>query len=341
MPQLCIHESCKIRANYNFEGKKPLYCNSHKKEGMIDITHKSCIHPDCKTRPSYNFEGNKISLYCFEHKLDNMIDVKSKKCIYKNCKILPSYNYQNEKIPLYCFVHKLDEMVDIKNKKCSHINCIKRPCFNYDTETNGKYCFVHKLEGMIDIANIKKICKTYLCGTRSSKKYDDYCLRCYIYTFPDKPISKNYKTKEFEVIQYIKEKFSEYNWISDKIISGGCSRRRPDLLLELEEQIIIIEIDENQHSNYDCSCENKRIMELSQDVGHKSIIFIRFNPDEYYIQKKKIKSCWGLDSKGFSIIIKDIEWKERLDILSSNINYWITNNTDKTVEVIQLFYDIK
>ena len=82
-------------------------------------------------------------------------------------------------------------------------------------------------------------------------------------------------------------------------------------------------------------------MELSQDVGYKSIIFIRFNPDEYYIQKKKLKSCWGSDSKGFSIIIKEKEWKERLDILSSNIIYWITNNTDKTVEVIQLFYDIQ
>ena len=81
-----------------------------------------------------------------------------------------------------------------------------------------------------------------------------------MYTFPDKPISRNYKTKEFAVVEYVKQKFSEYNWISDKIISGGCSRKRPDLLLELEEQIIIIEIDENQHTDYDCSCENKRIM---------------------------------------------------------------------------------
>ena len=60
-----------------------------------------------------------------------------------------------------------------------------------------------------------------------------------------------------------------------------CSKRRPDLFLDLGYQILIIEIDENQHLDYDCSCENKRIMELSQDVGHKPIVFIRFNPDEY------------------------------------------------------------
>jgi len=47
-----------------------------------------------------------------------------------------------------------------------------------------------------------------------------------------------------------------------------------------------------------------------------------------------------LDGKGFSIITKEKEWKERLDMLSSNINYWTKNNTDKTVEIIQLFYDI-
>ena len=216
-----------------------------------------------------------------------MFNIKDKRCIHENCKILPSYNYNNEKKPLYCNAHKKEGMIDIKNKRCNFLECIKRPCFNYDNETKGKYCFEHKLEGMIDIENIKKICKTYLCITRSSKKYDDYCLRCYMYTFPDKPISRNYKTKEFAVVGYVKQKYSEYNWISDKIISGGCSRRRPDLLLELEEQIIIIEIDENQHIDYDCSCENKRIMELSQDVCHKSIIFIRFNQMNTIFKKRK------------------------------------------------------
>jgi hypothetical protein len=30
--------------------------------------------------------------------------------------------------------------------------------------------------------------------------------------------------------------------------------------------IIIVEIDENKHTDYDCSCENKRLMELSKDL---------------------------------------------------------------------------
>lgn len=78
-----------------------------------------------------------------------------------------------------------------------------------------------------------------------------------------------------------KNKFSMYPWISDKTVMDGCSKCRPDLLLDLGYQVIIIEIDENQHRSYDCSCETKRIMELSRERGHRPIVFIRFNPDEY------------------------------------------------------------
>jgi hypothetical protein len=102
-----------------------------------------------------------------------------------------------------------------------------------------------------------------------------------MHLFPDKQVSRNYKTKEKYVIDYIKEQFKDIDIIADKQIQGGCSRRRPDILIDLGHQIIIVEIDENQHINYDCYCENKRIMELSQDVGHRPIIFIRFNPDDY------------------------------------------------------------
>jgi hypothetical protein len=33
------------------------------------------------------------------------------------------------------------------------------------------------------------------------------------------------------------------------------------------------------------------------------------------------------------------EWTYRLNILKDTIDYWLENYTDKTVEVIQLFYD--
>jgi hypothetical protein len=162
--------------------------------------------------------------------------------------------------------------------------------------------------------------------------------------FPDKPVSRNYKTKEYSVVEYVKTNFSHLTWISDKTIQDGCSKRRPDLFLDMGYQIIILEIDENQHIDYDCSCENKRIMELSQDVNHRPIIFIRFNPDEYTIQDNKISSCWGINKNGICTIKKTKikEWSQRLGSLGEQIHYWTNtlNKTDKTIEVVQLFYDV-
>jgi len=113
------------------------------------------------------------------------------------------------------------------------------------------------------------------------------------------------------------------------------------LLVDLLYQVIIIEIDE--HIDYDCSCENKRIMELSQDVGHRPIVFIRFNPDDYETNGSKITSCWGQTKTGICVVKqgKKDEWSHRLNTLQQQITYWINpeNTTDKTVEIIQLFYN--
>jgi hypothetical protein len=106
--------------------------------------------------------------------------------------------------------------------------------------------------------------------------------------------------------------------------------------------IIIIEVDENKHTGYDCSCEHKRLMEISQDLQHRPIVFIRFNPDDYIGKNgMKISSCWKLQKTGILAInrLKTKEWANRLDVLKTQISYWLTNNTDKTLEIIQLYYD--
>jgi hypothetical protein len=161
--------------------------------------------------------------------------------------------------------------------------------------------------------------------------------------FPDKTVSRNYKTKEQTVVDYVKNEFPNYDWITDKKVLDGCSKRRPDILLDLGYQILIIEIDENQHIDYDCSCENKRLMEISQDLQHRPIVFIRFNPDDYKNQNQNITSCWGINKNGLCTIkkTKQKEWSERLFALKTQINYWLTpeNNSNKTIETIQLFYN--
>jgi hypothetical protein len=339
---MCIHDGCKVRPVYNTDGEsKALYCAEHKLDGMVNVKSKRCIHDGCKVRPYYNKVGESKALYCAEHKLEGMVDVKNKTCIHEGCKVRPLYNTDGEFKALYCAEHKLAGMVDVKNKTCIHDGCKVQPHYNKDGEFKALYCAEHKLDGMVNV--ISKTCKSDWCFTQVQAKYDGYCLYCFMNLFPDKPVSRNYKTKEYAVVEFVKNTCSDLSWIADKIISGGCSKRRPDLFLDLKYQVVIIEVDENQHVDYDCSCENKRIMELSQDVGHRPIIFIRFNPDGYKKSGKNISSCWGHDGNGICVIKKSkkVEWTQRLSALEEHINYWIhpDHRTNKTVEIIQLFYN--
>ena len=186
----------------------------------------------------------------------------------------------------------------------------------------------------------RSLCKSEWCEVRGIPKYDGYCLRCCINICPEIEVSRNYKTKEKDVVDRIKEIFPDFNWIHDKKIEGGCSKRRPDLLLDIGSHIIILEIDENKHDDYECSCEHRRLMEISQDLGHRNVVFIRFNPDGYIKDDINITSCWKVDGNGIVVIkkSKQKEWKERINILTEQIKYWIDNPVQKMIQIIELFY---
>ena len=343
MPIRCQQDGCNKQSTYNYEGQiKALYCNSHKLPDMVNTISKRCQQDGCNKQPVYNYEGQSKALYCATHKLLDMIDIKSKRCQQDGCNTRPNYNYEGQTTALYCASHKLPDMVDIKNKKCQHDGCNTQPAYNYEGQTKAMYCNAHKLPDMVDIKH--KRCKSEWCSTRvSNTSYEEYCMYCFMHMFPGKPIARNYKTKETAVVQFVKEQFPDIEITTDKRIQGGCSRRRPDIFIDLGYQIIIVEIDENQHTDYDCSCENKRIMELSQDVGHRPIIFIRFNPDDYEKNSGTITSCWGNNKQGICCVkkSKQKEWKNRLQVLQETIAYWLqqNNKTNRYIQVVQLYYD--
>jgi hypothetical protein len=321
----------------NFENeKKELYFTTESKYECLFCsyvtTYKSNYLKHMSTEKHLKKNNNK----------EYVVVVKMKQCEFPDCKKIPSYNFQNEKIAILCFQHKEKNMVNIVSKKCAFPDCKKQPIFNLENEKKAIFCFDHKSQFMINVKHLR--CKTPLCYTRATEKYEGLCFYCFVNTYPDKPVSRNYKTKENDVVQFIKNTFSEQNWISDRKIPDGCSRRRPDLLLDLGYQIIIVEIDENQHINYGSSCENKRMLELSDDAGKRPIIFIRFNPDDYMNNTKKITSCWTYNKTGRCVVKKSKlnEWDERLLTLKNQIEYWMNpdNRTGNLVEIIHLFYDV-
>ncbi len=87
----------------------------------------------------------------------------------------------------------------------------------------------------------------------------------------------------------------------DRRIEGGCSRRCPDLFLDMGSHIVIVEVDESKYDEYDCTCENRRLMEISQDLNHRHIVMIRFNPDGYVCAEEgKIPLPWTYTKHGVS-----------------------------------------
>ena len=339
-------EECGIVVpSYGYPSKTKTHCAQHRKEGMIDLKHNSCAEPSCNKSPSYG-EPGLAATHCADHKLENMVNVKHSKCEHisnenDKCTKLSAFNYIGEIKTRFCSEHKLDLMVDLTHKKCKFEECTRRPLYNTLLETKPIYCILHKTPDMIDVSNKK--CLSEWCVNRAYRPSNDgYCSFCFLHLFPEKPQARNHKTKENSVVEFIKSTFPDVTWKTDKRVVDGCSKRRPDLLLDLGYQIIIIEVDENQHIDYDCSCENKRLMEISQDVGHRNIVFVRFNPDQYFDKENvKILSCWTTNKQGILEVNKNNRkrWSDRLKALANQVQYWMDNKTDKMLECIQLFYD--
>ena len=142
---------------------------------------------------------------------------------------------------------------------------------------------------------------------------------------PNCEITRNHKTKEKAVAEFLKRSFPQLKWICDKRISNtALSRRRPDIYVDLGRFVLVVEVDENQHTVYDNSDENKRLQDLQRDIAGKKLMLFRFNPDQYINEEgDRTGSCWRKDKQGVCRIVstKQREWNERLEILRSKIAF--------------------
>ena len=326
-------KKCIKRPYYNFKNeKKGIYCAEHKEDSMIDVVNSRC--KKCTKQPYYNFEGEKKGIYCTEHKEDGMVDVISPRC--KKCTKQPTYNFEANKKGIYCVTHKEDGMIDVISSRC--LKCTKLPTYNLEGEKKAIYCTEHKEDYMVDVIN--KRCIECSITRVSNEKYRNHCLRCFIYKFPEEPITRQYKIKENHIIDFIKENFKNEQVFFDKTI-GGCSKRRPDAFIDKLTHVIIIECDENQHCGKEyTNCDTKRTMELFQDFNSRPMVFIRFNPDAYTDKGKKIGSCFNIH-KSWDVPVKnEKELSSRLSKLQETMNQWLIQIPEREITYEYLFYDI-
>jgi hypothetical protein len=81
-------------------------------------------------------------------------------------------------------------------------------------------------------------------------------------------------------------------------------------------------------------------MEISQDIGHRPLVFIRFNPDDYIGHDgTEHSACWKPNALGLCSITDRTTWDHRLDTLRQTIQTWLSQRTEKTLEVVQLYFN--
>jgi hypothetical protein len=372
--QLCTDYSiCNIYASYNYKDKDPMFCKKHAEIDMINVADLKCKTCN-KKRPNYNYIGMPAK-FCKKCSLDKMINVKSKLCV--SCeKKQPTYNYEGSSA-LYCSTCKHKNMVNVKDKKC--IICKKsKPYFSSVDNNNPIYCGKCKPNGYVNLRNLLCIicnksqpsfnihglkaeycnkCKTtdmvnvkhkkcdYCQYIRANPKYKPHCALCYYFLNPNSEFTRNYKIKENTIMKFVKESYP--NCILDSTIAGGCSKRRPDGLIEFNLFSIIIEIDEDSHKSYEDICENRRLMEIYQDLSFKPLRVIRFNPDNYKEKDgKTTKSIFSLDSEKKLKVRSKKELNRRVEKLlsvveevSKSIDENIDFNDVKSIIVKYLFFD--
>ncbi len=348
------------------------YCKSHKAEDMRDVRSKKCSHVGCDSIPNFSYSKNDVLRYCKTHAADDMVDVKHRKCAHSTCdSVNPSFAYTKNDEFKYCKTHAAEDMIDVNHRRCTHLGCNSlNSVFAYTKNDEFKYCKTHAIEGMVDVLSKRcahpdcdhrpvfayyksdkfKYCKTHAskrmqdvkskkcmsCGLFQVRKSKDYlCSQCFVFTYPDHILSCHYKTKELTFTKLLQQDLSEQGipCVLDSKISGGCSRRRPDVFIDLLSHVLIIEIDENQHLSYNESCEYVRTIELNEDIGHRPMYIIRLNPDSYKFNGKSIRGCFTSKME-----LNKKEFEHRYSILFSAVLDLTATPPERLIESIELFF---
>jgi len=166
-------------------------------------------------------------------------------------------------------------------------------------------------------------------------QWKPYCFRCYCVLHPDAIIPRKYKLKEHHVVDYLKKHFQDtFTMRFDKIVEGGCSRRRPDVFIDFGSHCLVIEIDENRHINY--TCEEKRMIELYEDIGFRKIVFLRMNPDQYKEGNHKHPSPFRYTRAGI-LHLEETEFDRRMQYVVERTHIY-QHEPSEPITIEYLFY---
>lgn len=263
--KLCEHEGCETSANYNMAGQRPKFCMKHSEKGMVCAKGKGCQHPGCQCRSRYfDIPGGK-GRFCTKHKEPGMVDVMNPKCI--ECDTLASYGIPGGKRTA-CSRHRKPGMLSRPRAKC--VVC-KKPAL-YGKSFIPRHCEAHKESD--DDNLMERSCVS--CNLVMVLDAQNKCEFCDSTRF-----ETNRLAKQNALMEYLNGKGLRGNSTDIVIDKGVCGKERPDRVFDFDDKVVVLECDEHQHRERACSCEQTRMVNISQSYGGTPVYFIRWNPDNY------------------------------------------------------------
>lgn len=344
---------CPRRVNPAFgltNDARPTWCVQcpDKPADAEDIINRRC---PCsrRARPSFGLPEDGHRIWCANcpDKPDEAEDLKKRRCPCPR-RVVPIFGMADDLRPRWCAncPGKPVDAEDILNRRCACPRRV-RPNFGMPNDARPTWCAncpdkPASAENVVSERCVVPLCTTQTKGSR----YNDYCFRCYVLTYPNRPVARNYKTKEHAVAQNLQSRLGDtlatkHLTITFDKRTGGCSARRPDCMIECLTHVVFVEVDEEQHNTPEYkSCENKRMMELFEDIGSRPVIFVRFNPDAYkdaYGERKP--SCFELNHFGLSVIRDKTYFQERLNVLWERVLEHCTTIPGREITLEHLYYN--
>ena len=314
-------KTCKVRwPSYCWPGKSPTACKACACEGMVP---KKQTRPRCMACNTAfaDFGSDQKATHCRTCRTEGMTRVHhARKC--KGCKAKqPSFSFAGQPathckdckepgmLPPYgrcqvCHITAANSGVDGKRTHCAS-------CATDDMCQIGGYCIVcHDVTAAFGYERKTHCARCKEAGM--SLVYDNKpnCAGCGIWYVPPaqgtlcsycRP-SQMVRTREDVAWKHLQKCFPSLAMVRDRKVAGGCSKRRPDVLVDAHTHFVAVEVDELQHASYGCD-EHKRMLTIAQDCGMPTV-FVRWNPD-----------AWSTDG-----IEQHVPIEARLDVLVAAVH---------------------
>lgn len=291
----CAQPDCAKPAYFALAGQpRPTRCASHREPGMLNVVSKPCV--ECRKTPSFAPAGCPPS-HCATHRLPGMTNVRKKPCSAAGCTTSSVYRWPFAP-PSHCARHRLPGQIARKQRcACGRPPAFSTPdlslflCHGCREQTSAQEIVDHRVPcarcalrltpDYLFLEGDQRVCET--CREGASFVPGQVRVETTIVALLEQTIAECARPWHATVAELRKDR-----------PAGDC-RRRPDVSILLagahHPLRIVVEIDEYQHRSYSCVCEQRRMLEIANELLRPDdptrLVFVRLNPDGYAPHQSK------------------------------------------------------